>query len=406
MKKIMALLLALAMSLGVLTACGEDTEGTTAPTRDTAPSETTEPEAEGAVRLLNLDPDMEDTWLSLAEKYMEQNDVTVEVTTADRLPTDLDEEEGPTLLFGTAGDLAGREGELLDLTGASVYYEMRDQSLVLTDESGKVKALAAGSETFGLLVNRTLLEQAGHTLEAIGDLASLKFTAEDIHSRTEELGFDAFTAAGLDEKTTPHLLNVPLYYESRDGGTYLMALRHIWDLQLQNSTGESKGLEAFREGKAVFCLGGSWDLEALLGEDGLDPESLAMIPVYCGVDGEMNAGLSSAADYWAVNGFATQEDARATLYFLYWAVTSQEGMEILSGAYSGLPYKGDLREENPFLADAKEYGALGNYNVEWVFDQVPDRESWQEAVSDALEVYAAGPTDENWAAVEAAYNQK
>ena len=67
--------------------------------------------------------------------------------------------------------------------------------------------------------------------------------AEDITARKDELGFSAFTSAGLDSSSDwrfkTHLANLPIYFEYQDKGitstdaiegTYLDNYRAIWDL--------------------------------------------------------------------------------------------------------------------------------------------------------------------------------
>lgn len=58
----------------------------------------------------------------------------------------------------------------------------------LVDENGKTKAIGYCYESFGIIVNKALLEQAGYTLDDITDFASLKAVADDIHARAGELG--------------------------------------------------------------------------------------------------------------------------------------------------------------------------------------------------------------------------
>ncbi len=431
MKKIIPMLLPLLVLCGALAACGSDGGETTAASTEDTTAAATEAADLGEVRFWNMDPDMDEAWKALAAQYAERTGVEVTVISTDSpsLPEKLGEEESPTLFLCGIGPLAGREAELLDLTGAAACSEMTTDAYNLTDEAGAVKALAAGCETVGIIVNKTLLEQAGHSLEEIVDFASLKFVAEEIHARAEELGFDAFTAPGLAEgsaeRFTEQLYNIPLYYEFQNvagmelldsvAGTYLMAYRNIWDLYLANSSAApgaltdittEQALAEFGQGKAVFHQGGSWDYETLCqGEYGMDSQQLEMIPIYCGADGESGAGLSTGAvEYWAVSAQADRKDTQATLDFLYWVVSSQAGLEILSGCYSQIPYK-NAAGENPFCADAQAYADQGYYNVDWVYPRLPADGAGAASAIGALAAYAQAQTDENWAAAAAAFTQ-
>ena len=72
----------------------------------------------------------------------------------------------------------------------------------------------------------------------------------------------------------------------------------------------------------------------------MKPEDLAMIPIYCGVEGEENAALCSGTENcWAVNSQASEEDIQATLDFAYWCVTSEEGTKMMVEQFGAIPFK-------------------------------------------------------------------
>ena len=59
-------------------------------------------------------------------------------------------------------------------------------------------------------------------------------------------------------------------------------------------------------------------------------DDLAMMPIYMGIDDE-NEGLAVGTEnYWAVNSKASQEDIDATLAFLEWVITSDEGRNAIT----------------------------------------------------------------------------
>ena len=112
-------------------------------------------------------------------------------------------------------------------------------------------------ESYGLICNKTLLAEAGYSIDDIKSFADLKKVAEDITSRSSELGFAAFTSAGMDGSSDwrfkTHLANLPIYFEYKEDGigstpaikgTYLDAYRNIWDLYVNNSTCSGKDLAA------------------------------------------------------------------------------------------------------------------------------------------------------------------
>ena len=283
-------------------------------------------------------------------------------------------------------------------------------------------------ESFGIIVNTKLLADAGHSLDEIKDFASLKAVADDIHARAAELGFDAFSSAGLDGSSSwrfsGHLANMPLYYEFRDDGvteqpaeikgTYLDNFRNIWDLYITDSAADPTALSTatgdqseaeFGEGKAVFYQNGTWEYAALTADKfNLNPDEIAMIPIYCGVDGEEEAGLCAGTENcWAINNEASEEDIQATIDFLVWVVTSDEGTTMLAQEFGPCPFKDAKEPENVFFQDANKYTADGKYVVTWAFNWTPAVDDWRAAVVDALTQYSAGTGD--WSAVETAFVQ-
>ena len=135
--------------------------------------------------------------------------------------------------------------------------------------------------------NKALLAKAGYAVEDINSFETLKAVAEDITARSAELGFAAFSSAGMDSSSDwrfkTHLANLPIYFEYQaDGigtttaikGTYLDNYRQIWDLYINNSTCAPAELSAktgddsrneFLNGEAVFFQNGSWEYGNLKG---------------------------------------------------------------------------------------------------------------------------------------------
>ena len=448
-KKSLAFLLAAALPLSLLAGCGDNsgntsnttpsnsntqtTNDTTTDNNDTQASNSTT-SGGGSVYYLNFKPEADQAWQDLAATYTEQTGVTVKVVTAasgtysDTLTAEMAKSDAPTLYnIGNMSGLKDWNDYALDLSGTAIYNERVNDDYVLFDESGAPKALGYCYESFGIIVNKALLSEAGYSLDDITDFASLKEVADDIHARASELGFDAFSAPGLDGSSSwrfsGHLANVPLFYEFRDDGVteqpetvtgaYLDNFRNIWDLyitdtaanptSLASSTGDESEAE-FGNGNAVFYQNGDWEFASLTGNFGMNPDNLAMIPIYCGVSGENKAGLNSGTENcWAVNSQASEENIQATLDFMYWVVTSDEGTSMLAEQFSGIPFKNAKPSNNVFGADASTYASAGNYTLSWAFNYTPNVDSWRATVVTALTAYSADPSDANWNAVVQAY---
>ena len=428
MKKFLALLLALVMVFA-LAACGEadapasDAPASEAPASDAPASEAPADGAAGSVYYLNFKPEADAAWQELAALYTEQTGVPVKVVTAasgeysSTLTAEMDKSDMPTLF--QCGNQAGLDtwGDYChDLTDTAVYKEMTTDDFNLFGENGEVYCIGYCYEAFGIIVNTALLAEAGYELSDITNFESLKSVAEDITARhaTGELPFAAFSSAGLDSSSSwrfsGHLANMPLYYEFRDDGVtsqpaaitgaYLDNFKQIWDLYVANSdtapaqltTATSDQSKAeFGEGKAVFYQNGSWEYDSLVKDFGMDPANLAMIPIYCGVEGEEDAGLCCGTENcWAVNAKASEEDIQATLDFMYWVVTSEEGTTMMAEQFGPIPFKNAKESSNVFFNNANEYIADGKYTVTWAFNYTPNVDTWRAAVVAALTQYTVG----------------
>ena len=434
MKKIIAMLLAVVMVFA-LCACGsQPAAGNTPAEESKAPAEETPAasSAEGSVYYLNFKPEADEAWQKVAAAYTEQTGVPVKVVTAasgtyqETLTAEMDKSEAPTMFqVGNQGAVDTWGEYCYDLTNTDVWNEMTTHAFDLTNEDGFTYSIGYCYECFGIIVNKALLETAGHSIDEINNFDSLKAVADDIHARAAELGFDAFSSAGLDGSSSwrfsGHLANMPLFYEFRDDdvhskpatitGAYLDNFKAIWDLYITDSattgadllaaTGDASEAE-FGNGEAVFYQNGSWEYSALTEKYGMKAEDLQMIPIYCGVKGEEEAGLCSGTENcWAVNAEASEADIQATLDFMKWVVTSEEGTTMLAEQFGPCPFNAAKTPENVFFADANALTTEGKYVVTWAFNYTPAVDDWRAAVVDALGQYTAGTGD--WDAVVEAF---
>ena len=433
MKKLIALLLAVVMVMG-LAACGsKTTTETKAPTEakvDTpaTEAETDAPAAAGSVYYLNFKPEQDEAWQKLAAEYTAQTGVPVTVLTAasgtyeETLMAEMGKTEAPTMfqVNGPVG-LANWADYCYDLSGSDLYSHLTSDGFALKDGDA-VLGIAYVVESYGLITNKTLLEKAGYTVDDINSFDTLKKVAEDITARSGELGFAAFTSAGMDASSDwrfkTHLANLPIYFEYQaDGigttteikGTYLDNYRNIWDLYINNSTCAPAELSAktgddsrneFLEGKAVFYQNGSWEygsVSAVYSDD-----ELAMIPIYIGVGDEAKQGLCTGTEnYWCVNKDASEEDIAATLAFMNWCVT--DGAEAMANDMGFvIPFDTAVESTNLFVKQDVAYTAEGKTPVSWNFPTMPSEE-WKNVLGSALTAYAADQTDANWDAVVSAF---
>ena len=381
-------------------------------------------EATGTVYYLNFKPEQDEAWQALAKAYTAETGVPVTVVTAasgeyeTTLMAEMGKSEAPTLfqVNGPVG-LANWKDYCYDLSGSDIYTQLTSDDYALK-EGDTVYGIAYVIESYGIITNKTLLEKAGYTLEDIQSFEDLKKVAEDITSRKDELGFAAFTSAGMDGSSDwrfkTHLANLPVYFEyQEDGisttdaikGTYLDNYKAIWDLYINNSTCEPSELSAktgddsrneFLAGEAVFFQNGSWEYGNLTGEGKYTDDDLAMIPIYIGVGDEANQGLCTGTEnYWCVNKEASEDDIQATLDFINWCVTSEQGTKAMADDMGFvIPFKTAQESPNLFVKQDAEMTAAGKTPVSWNFTTMPSEE-WKNGVGSALTAYAAGTGDWN-----------
>lgn len=423
-KRFLSLVLAGALAATMLAGCGSSNSGESSTAAEDGG-------AKGSVYYLNFKPEQDEQWQALAASYTEQTGVDVQVVTAasgnyeTTLMSEMGKSDAPTLfqVNGPVG-LANWKDYCYDLFGSDIYSHLTSDSYALKDGDA-VDGIAYVIESYGLIVNKTLLEKAGYTVEDIKSNEDLAKIAADITARSEELGFSAFSSAGMDGSSDwrfkTHLANLPIYYEYQaDGidstdaikGTYLDNYRAMWDLYINNSTVDPSELAAktgddsrneFLAGEAVFFQNGSWEYSNLVGDGLFAEDELEMIPIYFGVD-DANQGICTGTEnFWCVNSTADEADIQATLDFMNWCVTSEEGTKAMADDMGfTIPFDTAQESANIFVKQDAALTAAGKTPVAWNFSTMPSEE-WKDGVGQALTAYAADQTDDNWEAVKSAF---
>ena len=317
---------------------------------------------------------------------------------------------------------------------SDVYKNVESDDFVLKEDSGAVDGIAYVIETYGIIYNKALLkkycEMDGAVIKSadeINNFETLKKVADDIQAKKDDLGVDgAFTSAGFDSSSDwrfkTHLANLPIYYEYKEDGitstdaikgTYLDNFKNLFDLYITDSTCEPSLLSSktiddanaeFGLGEAVFYQNGTWAYDNIKDNEVAD-EDMGMLPIYIGVDGEEDQGLCTGSEnYWCVNKKADEKDIQATLDFLSWVITSDEGRESISQEMGfTTPFKTfdeNYESANPLVKAADEYVKAGKTPVSWNFTTMPSEE-WKNQVGSAMLEYAQGTGE--WDAVKTAF---
>ena len=449
MRKLLAIVIAagLLLALSVIFAAAESQqEGSSTNLQPNGGSaaqsgtQNSQPDRQGQVYYLNFKPEQATQWEELARLYTSRTGVPVTVMTAasdtyeDTLRSEMEKAQMPTL-FQVNGPVGLRTWRdyCLDLSGTALVEQLKNDEFALR-ENGQVLGVAYAIETYGLIYRRDLLEAYCSLPDAvisdageINSFAKLKAVAEDIQKRRQELGVQgAFTSAGMDSSSDwrfkTHLANLPIYYEYKAGdvnvsdaiqGTYLDGYHAVWDLYLNNATcaptligakSSEDALAEFALGEAVFYQNGTWAYDSLI-EAGLTDDQLGMLPIYIGAPGEEDQGLCTGSEnYWCVNKKADEADISATIAFLEWCITSDEGRDALAHRMGFVtPFKtfnDEYTADNPLQKAASDYLSNGKTPVSWSFTTIPS-ETWKNQLGAALLEYAQGTG--SWEAVRTAF---
>ena len=386
-------------------------------------------DAKGKVYYLNFKPEQDEQWQDLAKEYTKETGVDVTVLTAasgeyeKTLKSEMAKSNAPTLfqVNGPVG-LASWKDYCYDLKDSDVAKQLTSDDFALMD-GDKMSGIAYVIESYGIIYNKELLKKAGYSADDITNFDSFKKVVEDITANKDKLGFSAFTSAGMDGSSDwrfkTHLANLPIYYEYKDEGidntdaikgTYLDNYRQIWDLYINNATCKPTELSTktaddatadFVTGDAVFYQNGTWEYNNIkdVGDD-----NLGILPIYIGVEGEEDQGICTGTEnYWCVNSKASEDDIQATLDFMNWCVTSDDGVKAMCKDMGfTIPFKKNLKSDNVLVNEANKYTEDGKTPVSWNFSTMPSEE-WKNGVGSALTSYAADPTDANWAKVTTAF---
>ncbi len=426
MKKAACIALASVLSLGLLAGCGSPSESSTS----TDSGSTAASSGAGSVYWLNFKPESDEILQDVAKMYKEATGVDVKVVTAasgtynQTLISEMDKSNPPTLfVIGNQASAKEWTDYALDLTGTPIEAELNTDAYNIYDENGKLVSIGYCYECYGIIVNPNLIEQAGYTMDDLVGFDGLKKVAEDIHARSGELGFDAFSACDMDDSSswrfTGHMANLEYFYEERDDGgwtecppsikgTYMENYKNLYDLCINNSTvapttlatGGHDSEAEFKEGKAAFFVNGSWEYSAVSESV---PEA-TMIPYYCGVAGEEKAGLNCGTENcWAINSKASEADQQATMDFLVWCVTDPVASRILVDSFGVMPYKNAVESTNAFLAAANDYSNDGCYVMDWATNYQPNVDQYRAALVAALNQYNSDQSDANWETVKTAF---
>ena len=447
MKKLLALLTS-AMLVFSLAACGG--AASSSPSGSTSAggassTGTTTPAGKGQVYFLNFKPEQDEAYQNIAKEYTAKTGVPVKVITAasgtyeQQLRSEIAKKDAPTIfqVNGPVG-FANWKDYTAELSKSEIYSHLTDKTLAIKDGEG-VYGIPFAIEGYGIIVNTKIMDAyfkmdgaKATTLEEINTFAKLKEVTEDMQAKKAELNIDGVFAStslkpGEDWRCQTHLANVPLYYEWHNNNVDLSVsantdaikfeynenFKNIFDLYLNNSTIEPKltgsktvddSMAEFALGKAAMVQNGNWAYSQISNVSGntVNAEDVAYLPIYIGVAGEEKQGLCIGTEnFFCINSKASEEDQQASLDFLAWLYTSDEGkVHVTQNLGFIAPF--DTFGENDKPADplgrlVMEWSAKQDIqNVPWNFTVFPSQ-TFKDKFGGYLLMYAQGQME--WAKV-------
>lgn len=425
-KKLRTLTAAVAAAslMGGLAACSSDDNG------DGSSSGS----ADGSVYFLNWKPESEAAYQKIAEAYTQETGVPVKVATAasntyeQTLTTEITKSDAPTLfnINGPVG-LKNWQDYALDLTDTEFAKNLRDENLALKSDDGTVYGVPLAVEGYGIIYNQEIMDQYfaldGAKVASVDEIKGfdkLKEVVEDMQARKDELGIDGVFAStslatGEDWRWQTHTSNIPVFWEFNEDGVtdkqeiefrYSDEFKNIFDLYLQNSTVEptltpsktvTDSMAEFAQGKAAMVQNGNWAWSQIAEVDGnvVQEDAIKFMPIYTGHDGEDAYGIPVGTEaFMAINSQASEADQQATIDFVNWLFSSDEGRAfVVNDLGFNAPFTTFSEDEVPNDPLAKQVAAYtadeSLSTIPWVFTAYPSQK-FKDDFGGALAQYASG----------------
>lgn len=422
LKKVLSVVLVSAMVAGLAVGCGGDKKAD---------------DGKGTVYYLNFKPEVAEVWEDIAAKYTEETGVKVKVKTAasnqyeQTLKSEIAKSDAPTLfqINGPTGYNAWKD-YCADLSDSDIYGMLLDQDLAIKDGDG-VYGIPYLEEGYGIIYNQEVMDKyfaldgaKAASMDDIKNYDTLKAVTEDMQARKDELGIEGVFAStsfspGEDWRWQTHLMNLPIHYEYEDAGVtdedeitfkYNENFKNILDLYLNNSCTEASmvGSKSVDDSMAEFALGkvamvqnGNWAWGQISAVDGnvVKEDNIKFLPIYTGIEGEESQGLCIGTEnYFSVNSEASEADQKASLDFVKWVFSSDEGKKMVTNDLGFItPFNTFSEEESPADPLAKEvirYMSNSDLtSVSWDFQTFPSQ-TFKDNYGAALLQYATG--SEKW----------
>ena len=383
-KKVLAVLLSLAMVIGLAACGGSGSGGSTSKGDGTS------------ITLFNSKNEIQENFEDLAKTYEDETGVHIEVyysqdTVSAHLATKYASKAPYTINMVDAKDIYSLGKQYGADMSDMAWVGDTDYAISVDD---KVLGFPTCIEARGILYNSAALK---NTLGKDFDPASIE-SLDDFKAMCDELvknGMDAPTAIlSPDWSLAAHYLQ-QVYEEREDPDAFVqelyagnvdlmkdekfMALMDTFDVLKEYNMFKASAAnsedelvhQAMSEGQDAFQFGGCWEWNDLLTYDYNGPVGIMPVPQNLKDDytGKLVGGGSK---YFYIDGseFTTEEDQKAAKDFLDWLATSDEGKTFVSDTCGMVsPFKSNTVPcSNDIGAVVKEYVDAGNMVPNYDYD--------------------------------------
>jgi raffinose/stachyose/melibiose transport system substrate-binding protein len=418
-KKILLVSLTVGMVVGQFTGCGTTTKQSK--------------NDKGSVYYLSFKPEQAKQWETIAAKYTKETGVKVKVMTAasgqyeQTLKSEIAKKNAPTL-FQINGPVGYQNWKdyCADLSHTKLYFWLKDPDMAVKAEKG-VYGIPYVVEGYGIIYNQEIMDKyfalggaKAVSIDEINNFTKLKEVAEDMTAKKKQLGIEGVFsstsfAPGEDWRWQTHLMNLPIYYEYKDAGVsdekeitwkYANDFKNIFDLYINHSVTKpsmlgSKSVEdsmsEFALGKSAMVQNGNWGWGQISEVEGnvVKKDKVKFLPIYTGVEGEKKQGLCIGTEnFFSINNKATQADQKASIKFVEWLFSSDEGKQMVTKDLGFIsPFNTFEAKDNPTDPLAQEViRYLDNkdlYSVSWNFTSFPSQ-TFKDNFGERLLQYCTG----------------
>ncbi|MDH6365337.1 raffinose/stachyose/melibiose transport system substrate-binding protein [Enterococcus sp. PF1-24] len=294
------------------------------------------------------------------------------------------------------GGLAGAqtwEHTLYDLGETELANLAIEGTLEGATLNEKVLGVPMNIEGYGWLINKVIFEEAGIDTTKITSFEDFKKAIETLDAKKDELGLKGVFAYSGGEtwvsgqyssnfiapefnnslKETSEAKKLELTYSDRWQAYTDLAIKYN-ATPLESMDYSTSVEELFASGKAAIIHQGNWIVPTLNSlDETFAKDKLDILPMFVDEKEEGNI-VAGPAWYWCVNDNKDQEVIDASIEFLKWMYTDDEGMQMIVNDFGFIPPYTNFESKDisdPLSSTIYQYLNDGNA-VPWVHNSYPD----------------------------------